>query len=88
MTTFPKILWLKGCVAFAIPFLTALGAALSPYVGDGSAQPTMVGWIVLICAPLVAGFSALSSFLSTSFADHKAALLAAGNGITNEPKIK
>jgi hypothetical protein len=70
--SFLKIVWLKAAVSFLIPFLTAIGIAVEPYVGADSAQPTLAGWIVLICAPLVAGFSALSSFLSTTFAEHKA----------------
>ena len=67
-----KIVWLKAGVSFAIPFFTALGIAVQPYVGKDSAQPTFCGWLVLIITPLVAGLSALSSFLSTTFAEHKA----------------
>jgi len=52
-----KIIWLKAAIAFLIPFLVALGASLSPYVNGDTAQPTFIGWLVIIIAPLVAGLS-------------------------------
>jgi hypothetical protein len=64
------IIWIKASVAFLVPFLTGFALAAQPYVGADAAQPTFAGWLVLICAPLVAGLSALSSFLSKSYADH------------------
>src|ERR1035437_2005040 len=67
-----KIIWLKAGVAFTIPFFTALGIALFPYSADDDAQPNLIGWLIIICAPMVAGLSALSSFLSTTFAEPKA----------------
>jgi hypothetical protein len=67
-----KVIWLKAGVAFGIPFFTALGIALEPFSTGDSAQPNVAGWLIIICAPLVAGFSGLGSFLSTTFAEHKA----------------
>lgn len=66
-----SIIWVEAVIAFSIPFLTALGVALAPYVPADSAQPSLVGWLVIIIAPLVAGMSALKSFLSTTVSDAK-----------------
>lgn len=66
-----KLIWVKAAIAFLIPLLVTLAAALDPYIGADSAQPTVIGWIVILCAPLVAGLSALKAFLSTDYADHK-----------------
>jgi hypothetical protein len=68
------IIWFKGIVAFGVPFFTAMGIALAPYALKDSTSPNYVGWLIIICAPMVAGFSGLGSFLSTSFSDHKAQL--------------
>jgi hypothetical protein len=70
-----SIVWVEASIAFLIPFLTALGIALTPYVLSSSAQPTLVGWVVLICAPIVAGISGLKSFLSTTVSDAKDTIL-------------
>jgi hypothetical protein len=64
------IIYTKAVIAFCVPFFTALGAAYSPYIGADVAQPTKVGWLVITLTPLVAGLSALGSFLSRSYADH------------------
>jgi len=81
-----QIIWIKAAVAFLVPFLTGFGLAAQPYVGVDAAQPTFAGWLVLICAPLVAGLSALSSFLSRSYADHVDSLQDAQPPATIPPK--
>ena len=65
------VIWIDGAIAFLIPFLTTLAAALSPYILADSAQPGTIGWLVILCAPVVAGLSALKSFMSTTFSDAK-----------------
>lgn len=76
MTSPFKTVWLKAAIAFQIPFFTALGGALTPYVLGGAAIPQS-HWlrvaliVVVISACLVAGYSGLSSFLSTSYSEHK-----------------
>jgi hypothetical protein len=67
-----KIIYIKGAVAFLIPFYTTLGASLAPYAIDGAKPPTTVAVIIIGAAVMVSSLSALGSFLSTSFADHKA----------------
>jgi hypothetical protein len=66
-----KVIWLKAVVAFGIPFFTAAGGSLMPYSTADSASPNTIGWCIIIFASLVAGFSGLGSFLSTTFAEHK-----------------
>lgn len=66
-----KIIWLKAAVAFGIPFFTAAGGALMPFSTADVAQPSTIGWCIIVSASLVAGFSGLGSFLSTTFAEHK-----------------
>ena len=71
-----KIIWLKAWVAFCIPFFTTLGGVLTPYT-TGDVHVSSNIWIrlligvIVLSAALVAGFSGLSSFLSTTFAEHK-----------------
>ena len=67
-----KIIQVKAAAAFLIPFLTGLGAAIQPYASPDAAMPNVVGWMVIVCVPTVAGLSALSSFLSTAWTDYKA----------------
>ena len=64
-----SVIWIEALIAFLIPFLTALGIALAPYVPAGSSPPSWIGLLVIICAPLVAGLSALKSFMSTVYSD-------------------
>lgn len=70
-------IWIEGLMHFSVPFLITLASALSPYALADSAQPGMIGWIVILCSPLVAGMSALKSFLSTTVADAKDELASA-----------
>ena len=67
-----NIIYLKAAVAFFIPFFTTLGASLAPYALDGSKPPTWIALVIIAASVLVSSLSALGSFLSTSFADHKA----------------
>ena len=66
-----KVIWLKAVVAFGIPFFTAAGGALMPFSTADVASPSTIGWCIIVSASLVAGFSGLGSFLSTTFAEHK-----------------
>lgn len=67
-----KILYLKGAIAFLIPFLTSMGGVAAQYVLTGVPPHWRVVAIATGCSALVSGLSALSSFLSTTFAEHKA----------------
>jgi hypothetical protein len=67
-----RIIWLKAGVAFFVPFFAALGGAFSPYVFDGMPAHWGIAILIIICSTMVASLSALSSFLSKTFAEHVA----------------
>src|ERR1039457_5237083 len=67
-----KIIWLKAVVAFSVPFFATLGGSFAPYVFDGMPSHWGITILIIICSTMVASLSALSSFLSTTFAEHKA----------------
>src|ERR1035437_9430596 len=67
-----KIIWIKAGVAFLVPFFATLGGAFAPYVFDGLPLHWGITILIIICSTMVASLSALSSFLSTTFAEHKA----------------
>jgi hypothetical protein len=67
-----KIVWVKAVIAFLIPFLSGMGGAMAQYTLTGLPPHWKIIAIVFLCSSLVAGLSALSSYLSTSFAEHKA----------------
>lgn len=67
-----KVVWLKAFISFLIPLLTALVGSLSPYSLTGAVPPNHFAMAIIAASALIAGASALSSFLSTSFSDHKA----------------
>ena len=58
-------------MAFFVPFFAALGGAFAPYVFDGMPSHWGITILIIICSTMVASLSALSSFLSTAFAEHK-----------------
>jgi hypothetical protein len=66
-----KVIWLKAAIAFLIPFLTTLGGSFALYELTGLPAHYWICLVVVICSSLVAGLSALSSFLSTSYSEHK-----------------
>lgn len=78
MTKSPfKVVWVKALIAFQIPFFTALGGALTPYTMGTVTIPTshflrILLVVIVLSAALVAGYSGLGSFLSTTFSEHKA----------------
>lgn len=65
------IIWLEGLIAFLIPFASVLGAALAPYAAASSVAPSIIAWVIMLSAAMVAGLSALKSFLSTTVSDAK-----------------
>ena len=67
-----RIIWLKAAVAFLIPFFATIGGSLAPYALNGLPLHTKIAVIIIICSTMVASLSALGSFLSTTFAEHKA----------------
>jgi hypothetical protein len=67
-----RIIWLKAGVAFSVPFFATIGGSLAPYALNGLPLHTKIAVIIIICSTMVASLSALSSFLSTTFAEHKA----------------
>ncbi len=66
-----KVVWIKATIAFQIPFLSALSTGFGPFALSGNAPNHWAIALVLIAA-LISGYSGLSSFLSTTFAEHKA----------------
>ena len=72
-----KVVWLKAWGALTIPIFTVIGGALTPYISGDAVIPQSHGkrWligIIIFAAAYVAGYSGLTSFLSTTFAEHKA----------------
>ena len=67
-----KVIWLKAAIAFLIPLLAGFGGMFSQYELSGLPLHWKIVLIVTICSALTAAISALASFLSTSFAEHKA----------------
>ena len=67
-----KIIWLKASIAALIPSLAALNGAFSLYVNTGLPTHWKIFLVVTLTATAIAGWSALGSFVSTTFADHKA----------------
>src|ERR1035437_1168282 len=67
-----KIIWIKAGAAFLIPFFATLGGSFAPYVFDGLPPHWGIIILIIVCSTMVASLSALSSFLSTTFAEHKA----------------
>src|ERR1035437_4947135 len=67
-----KIIWIKAGVAFLVPFFATLGGSFAPYVFDGLPPHWGIIILIIICSTMVASLSALSSFLSTTYSEHKA----------------
>lgn len=67
-----RIIWLKATIAFLVPFLLGMASGFGPYALVGAAPPNKYALMIIWCTTLGAGASALSSFLSTSYSEHKA----------------
>src|ERR1035441_3473307 len=67
-----RIIWLKAGVAFLIPFFATIGGSLAPYALNGMPIHSNIAVVIIVCSTMVASLSALGSFLSTTFAEHKA----------------
>jgi hypothetical protein len=67
-----KIIWLKAAIATLIPSLVTLTGAFALYENTGLPAHAKIFLCVTFGSAAIAGLSALSSFLSTTFAEHKA----------------
>src|ERR1017187_4787174 len=67
-----RIIWLKAALPILIPFFATIGGSLAPYALNGLPVHTKIAVIIIICSTMVASLSALGSFLSTTFEEHKA----------------